>query len=178
MLVAGICRIEVGIGKPVFKSETLACLLEIFLASLKNNIHISIRISLPSFALVCPSKNTGTLLIAGTRNIFSELLTRILRELCEVSDTIERKLVTSLDTTQVKTCVMHRLIYITSFACARALLKCGKQTDSHMHSGVGIAQRRAGLSRNIIVAFPPSCRGCRAGCDLRYRFVSFQVFIA
>ena len=136
MLVTSIGGIEVGIGEPILKSECLGSELKLLLAALKDYIHVGIGVGFPALALVGPSKHSATLLITASGHKVAKLLVGILRELGKIAKTVECKLVTCLYTAQVKTGIVHRLIYETSLAGALTLHQCGKNTDGQVHTGV------------------------------------------
>ena len=127
MLVACVGGVEIGIGEPILESESLAGQLELLGTALQDDIDVCVGVCLPALALVSPSEHAGALLVAATGHEVAELLVGILRELGEVSDSVEGELVAGLDTAQVEARVVHRLIYIASLAGLLALYEGGRE---------------------------------------------------
>ncbi len=127
MLIAGISRVEVGIGEPVLKAETLAGKFKVFRFTLKDDVDVVVGIylgviSAGRFALICPTKNSATLYIPASGHTVTEFSVGILWELGQISDFVKGELITCLDTAKVEACIVHGLIDEASFSGLVALL--------------------------------------------------------
>ncbi len=177
MTVAGIGGVEIRVGQPVFKPESLAGQLEILGSTLQNDVGISVGVGLPAFALVSPSQHARPLLVAASRDKVAELLVGVLRELGQVAYAVESQLVAGLDSAEVEACVMHRLVDEAAFASVLALQQCGEDANRAMHAGVGVAEGRARLGGDIVWSLPPAGGGGGACGHLCHRLVCLEIFV-
>jgi len=101
VFVARIGRVEVGVGQPILKTESLACKFKVFFATLEDDVAESVGIGFPAFSLVSPSEHAAAFRVAGTRHIVREFLLRVLRILGKIADLVESELVAGLDAAEV-----------------------------------------------------------------------------
>jgi len=95
----------------------------------------------------------------------------------KVTDLVECELVTGLDTAEIKTRVVHRLVYEGALAGTLSKLKSGQESDQKMHTRIGVPEGGSALGRDIVFARIPACSGGGGGSNLCDRLVNLQVFI-
>ncbi len=102
----------------------------------------------------------------------------ILRKLGKIPDTVERKLVAGLDTAEIKTCIVHGLIYETALACLVSLNKSRQDSIAQCIPVLESPKAAPDLSRNVIGTFHQPVVEAAPAVNLSHRLVCFQIRIS